>query len=131
MTGEACEYDSFGNYIFPQDRYANNLSILNAITAILTGNSLTAGNRLAIRSDIVLGGGRSGSRVKDLVGPANSVLKGSEGRIYITNELGQVIWDITSDRAKPVIPGKGFGPYEYGDVPSNFLDLINRVWGGN
>jgi hypothetical protein len=91
-----------------------------------------AGNEasLAIRSDIALSGGRSGAGVKNLTGPASSVLKGSEGRIFITNESGQVVWDVTAARAKPVIPGKGFGPYEYGDVPNNFLELITKVWGG-
>jgi hypothetical protein len=84
---------------------------------------------LAIRSDIVLGGGRGGGLVKNLTGPANSVLKGSEGRIFITNDVGKVIWDVTAQRAKPVIPGRGFGSFEYGDVSTEFLNLIKKVWG--
>jgi len=84
---------------------------------------------LALRSDIVLGGGRGGGLVKNLTGPANSVLKGSEGRILITNDAGKVIWDRFAARAKPVIPGKGFGSFDYGDVPQQYLDLINKIWG--
>ena len=70
---------------------------------------LTTLSSLSLRSDIILSGGRSGQLVKNLTGPSNSVLKGHRGRIFITNDLGQVVWDITSNRAKPVIPGKGFG----------------------
>ena len=89
------------------------------------------GNKLAIRSDIVLSGGRAGQFVKTLEGPANSVLKGSgsKNRIFITDDAGKVIWDITKDRAKPVIPGKGFGKFDYGKVSQEHLDLINKVWG--
>jgi hypothetical protein len=67
------------------------------------------GAKLALSSDIILSGGRSGQLVKNLTGPANSVLKGSGQRIFITDYLGRVIWDVTKDRAKSVIPGQGFG----------------------
>lgn len=70
----------------------------------------TGVSNLAIRSDIVLSGGRSGQLVKTLTGPANSVVKGGQGRIFITDKAGTVVWDITKDRAKSVIPGQGFGP---------------------
>jgi hypothetical protein len=37
-----------------------------------------------------------------------------------------VIWDITKDRAKSVIPGKGFGPKV---VPTQEqLNLLKQVW---
>jgi hypothetical protein len=82
---------------------------------------------LALRSDIVLSGGRSGQLVKNLTGPANSVLKGSGNRIYITDDAGKVIWDITKDRAKSVIPGQGFGPKV---APTQQqLDWHNKIWG--
>lgn len=82
---------------------------------------------LSIRSDIVLSGGRSGQLVKSLEGPANSVLKGGKGRIFITNDEGKVIWDITKDRAKSVIPGQGLGAKV---APTQEqLNLVNQVWG--
>jgi len=68
-----------------------------------------AKNILKFRPDIVLKGGRSGQLVKNLTGPANSVIRGGGNRIFITDDAGKVIWDITKDRAKSVIPGKGFG----------------------
>ena len=64
--------------------------------------------RLTIVDDLVLSGGRGGSRVKNLAGPPNSVIRGSQGRIYITNDRGQVVWDVTAARAKKVQPGEGF-----------------------
>ncbi len=95
------------------------------------GRVLRVLNRRAwtLRFDIQLSGGRSGQRVKDLVGPPNSVVKGNRGRLYITNESGQVIWDVTTNRIKPVLPGKGFGQYEYGTVPDELVDLVKRAWG--
>ncbi|MBL1181633.1 MAG: hypothetical protein HND27_11050, partial [Bacteroidetes bacterium] len=85
-----------------------------------------AGN-LAIRSDIVLSGGRSGQLVKNLTGPANSVIKGGQGRIFITDKAGKVIWDVTKDRAKSVIHGQGFGPKV---APTQEqLNLLKQVWG--
>jgi RHS repeat-associated protein len=96
----------------------------------LFGKSPAANPRgnLDVRSDIILSGGRSGQLVKTLEGPANSVVKGgSEGRIFITNDAGKVIWDITKDRAKSVIPGQGFGPKI---APTQEqLNLIKQVWG--
>ena len=61
------------------------------------------------RADIQLNGGRSGSAVKNLTGPPNSAVRGSEGRAFVTNEKGNVVLDITKDRVKPVNPGQGFG----------------------
>jgi predicted oxidoreductase (fatty acid repression mutant protein) len=84
-------------------------------------------SNLSIRTDIVLSGGRSGQLVKTLTGPANSVVKGSQGRIFITDKTGKVIWDITKDRAKSVIPGQGFGPKV---TPiQEHLNLLKQVWG--
>ncbi len=85
------------------------------------------GTNLALRPDIVLSGGRSGQLVKTLEGPANSVLKGGQGRIFITNDAGKVIWDVTKDRAKSVIPGQGFGPKV---APTQEqLNLLKQIWG--
>jgi hypothetical protein len=97
-------------------------------SSTVVGKAPAALSNLAIRSDIVLSGGRGGGLVKNLAGPANSVLKGSEGRIFITNDAGKVIWDVTANRAKPVIPGKGFGSFEYGNVSIEHLNLIKKVW---
>lgn len=85
------------------------------------------GGNLALRSDIILSGGRSGQFVKNLTGPANSVLKGSGNRIFITDDAGKVIWDITRDRAKSVVPGQGFGPKV--TPTQQQLDLLNKIWG--
>jgi predicted oxidoreductase (fatty acid repression mutant protein) len=63
---------------------------------------------LSLQKNVTLSGGRSGQYVKNLSGPPNSILKGSKRRIYITSAKGEVIWDITAERAKQVIPGKGF-----------------------
>ena len=90
-------------------------------------SGVKAGGNLALRSDIVLSGGRSGQLVKNLTGPANSATKGSGNRMFITNDAGKVIWDVTKDRAKSVIPGQGFGPKI---APSQqHLDLLIKLWG--
>jgi hypothetical protein len=93
----------------------------------LVSNTAKEVTNLALRSDIVLSGGRSGQLVKTLEGPANSVLKGSGNRIFITDDAGKVIWDITKDRAKSVIPGQGFGPKVTPNQQQ--LDLLNQIWG--
>ena len=84
-------------------------------------------SNLSIRKDIVLNGGRSGQLVKTLTGPANSVVKGGQGRIFITNSEGKVILDITKDRVKSVIPGRGFGPKV--TPTQEQLNLLKQVWG--
>jgi RHS repeat-associated protein len=66
-------------------------------------------NDPAIRPDVKVSGGRSGQNVKTTTGPPNSIIRGSGGRIYRTNDKGQIIADITKDRVKPVEPGGGFG----------------------
>ena len=91
------------------------------------GRAVKGGSNLALRPDIVLSGGRSGQLVKTLTGPVNSVVKGGQGRIFITDKAGKVIWDVTKDRAKSVIPGQGFGPKV---APSQEqLNLLNQIWG--
>lgn len=90
-------------------------------------NAAKGAGNLAIRSDIVLSGGRSGQLVKTLTGSANSVVKGGQGRIFITDKVGKVIWGVTKDRAKSVIPGQGFGPKV---APTQEqLNLLNQIWG--
>ena len=85
------------------------------------------GNALKLRPDIILSGGRSGQLVKNLTGPANSVLKGGGNRMFITDDVGKVIWDVTTNRAKPVVPGKGFGPKV--TPTQEQLNLLNKIWG--
>lgn len=81
---------------------------------------------VVLRPDVQLSGGRSGQHVKSLFGPKNSVVKGSNRRVYLTDDQGQVIADITADRTKPVIPGKGFG--EKRPPTDEELDWIARMW---
>ena len=71
-------------------------------------------------------GGRSGSDVKDLTGPPSSAIRGSPGRICITDSDGNVVLDVTADRAKPVTPGEGFGD-KRAPTPDE-LDLLNELW---
>src|SRR5207253_9733312 len=72
---------------------------------------LSPGVLIRLRPDIFLSGaGRSGENVKFLSGPSNSAVKSAaQGRVFVTNAKGQVILDITAQRAKPVTPGAGFG----------------------
>ncbi len=78
------------------------------------------------------GAGRSGAAVKNFVGPPNSVVRGaSPGRVFVTDDQGRVIFDITRDRVKPVVPGQGFVS---GDgrklVPTEAqLGWIDELWG--
>ncbi len=78
----------------------------------LLGRGAAAGAKAALRlrPDIVLSGGRSGELVKNLTGPANSVLRGGGERAFVTDAEGKVILDVTKTRVKQVIPGQGFGP---------------------
>jgi hypothetical protein len=101
-------------------------AVVKGITGLLSTAAKRATN-LAVRSDIALSGGRSGQLVKTLTGPANSVVKGGQGRIFITDKAGKVIWDVTKDRAKSVIPGQGFGPKV---APTQEqLNFLNQIWG--
>jgi RHS repeat-associated protein len=101
---------------------------LDVLTATEILRAANGGGNLAMRSDIVIKGGRSGQLLKNATGPANSVVKGgAEGRVLITNQKGQVIWDITKERAKSVIPGQGFG-YKVAPTQEQ-LNLIKQIWG--
>jgi len=105
----------------------NALSKTVAVTEAAGTAAAETASTVSIRTDIVLSGGRSGQLVKTLTGPANSVIKGGQGRIFITDDAGKVIWDITKDRAKSVIPGQGFGPKV---APTQEqISLLQQAWG--
>ena len=74
-----------------------------------------------------LSGGRSGENVKNLTGKPNSAIRGTGDQIYITNDKGQVIRDVTGDRVKEVIPGVGFGPKR--NPTEQELDLLDQLRG--
>ncbi len=95
----------------------------------LAGFARASVKELSIANNIVLSGGRSGSKVKTLTGPANSAIKGGNGRVFITNGDGQVILDVTKARAKPVTPGKGFGNKR--PPTQQELNLIDQIHGNN
>jgi hypothetical protein len=125
------------------DIQANGLSYANALQT-LGGAAGLGGNVLGVlgkarllkgapggpslRGDIALSGGRSGQNVKNLVGPPNSAVRGGGDRIFITNDKGQVILDITRDRVKSVTPGQGFGP-KRPHTPDE-LSLLDQLLGG-
>ncbi len=67
-------------------------------------------SKLKIDPQTVLSGGRGGGKVKSLIGPPNAAVRGGGQRVFVTNDKGQVILDITKNRVKPVTPGQGFGP---------------------
>ena len=54
-------------------------------------------------------GGRSGERVKDATGPPNSAIPTTGQSVWVTDGNGNVVVDVTPERAKPVTPGVGFG----------------------
>lgn len=79
------------------------------------------------------GAGRSGAGVKNFVGPPSAVVRGaSPGRIFVTDDEGRVIFDITRDRVKPVIPGQGFisGDGRKLTPTQEQLSWIDELWGG-
>jgi hypothetical protein len=82
---------------------------------------------IAPRPDLPpLSGGRSGQNVPGLTGPPNSAIPGGgNDRIFITDDNGNVVVDVTRDRAKPVIPGQGFGP-KRAPTPQE-LDLLDKM----
>jgi hypothetical protein len=43
-------------------------------------------------------GGRSGNNVPNITGPANSAIRGNNGRVYVTDVNGRVVLDITRER---------------------------------
>jgi RHS repeat-associated protein len=70
-------------------------------------------------------GGRSGEKVKDATGPPNSAIPSTGGSVWVTDGNGNVVVDVTPDRAKPVIPGVGFGDKR--SPTQGELDLWNQV----
>jgi len=74
----------------------------------------------------------SGAGVKNFVGPQNSVVRGaSQGRVYVTDDEGKVILDITRGRVTPVVPGRGFvaGDGRKLEPTRQQLDWIDQLWG--
>jgi len=110
------------------------MAILFSFLTVVVGESIVVGDvavaprRVALRSDVVLSGGRSGQNVKNLVGPPNSAVRGCGQRIFITNDKGEVILDMTRDRVKPVTPGQGFGP-KRPPTPDE-VSLLDQLLGG-
>jgi RHS repeat-associated protein len=86
------------------------------------------GQSPTIRPDIVLSGGRSGEKTKDLTGPANSAVRGGGERVFVTNDKGQVILDVTGSRVKVVTPGQGAGAKR--PPTAQELELLKAVLGG-
>ena len=73
-----------------------------------------------------LSGGRSGQNVSGLTGPPYSAIPATgEGRIYVTDENGNVVADITRGRTKPVVPGQGFGPKR--EPTPGEIDLLDKL----
>ena len=89
------------------------LQVLGQTSRLTTAGStgmLRAPGGVSLRGDVVLSGGRGGQKVKTLIGPPNSAVRGAGGnRAFVTNDKGEVILDITRKRVKPVTPGQGFG----------------------
>ena len=95
-----------------------------------------AGSELLPKVDDVFkfpGVGRSGAGVKNLVGPPNTIARGaSPGRVFVTDDQGRVIFDITRDRVKPGVPGQGFvsgDGRKLAPTPEQ-LGWIEELWGG-
>jgi hypothetical protein len=63
--------------------------------------------------------------VPGLTGPPNSALPGAPGRIYITDGNGNVVVDVTEERAKDITPGRGAGPKR--DPTPQELDLLEKM----
>jgi hypothetical protein len=88
-----------------------------------------SGSEIAPRPDYPpQSGGRSGENVKDASGPPNSAIPSTGGSVWITDGQGNVVVDVTPERAKPVTPGVGFG--EKRPPTKNELDLWDKVKGG-
>jgi RHS repeat-associated protein len=78
------------------------------------------------------GAGRGGKEVKNFVGPENAVVRGaSQGRVFVTDSQGRVILDVTRDRVKPVVPGRGFvaGDGRKLTPTPEQLGWIDKLWG--
>lgn len=56
-----------------------------------------------------LRGGRSGQQVPSLTAPPGSAVRAATpGRVFVPDEQGRVVLDLTRERAKEVLPGRGF-----------------------
>ena len=107
-----------------------------AVVVLATGVAANAGSKLLPKVDDVFrfpGAGRSGAGVKNFVGPPNTIARGaSPGRVFVTDDQGRVIFDITRDRVKPVVPGQGFisgDGRKLAPTPEQ-LAWIDELWGG-
>lgn len=66
--------------------------------------------------------------MQTLSGPPNSAIPSSTpSRIYITDDQGNVVADVTSDRVKQVVPGQSLVKGKEYDVPQSYVDLIDKV----
>jgi hypothetical protein len=75
------------------------------------------------------GAGRSGAGVKTLSG-RRTRWGASQGRVFVTDDQGRVVFDITRDRVKPVFPGQGFvsGDGRKLAPTSQQLGWIDELW---
>ena len=110
--------------------------VTHGVTKGMGGGAANAGSKLLPKVDNVFqfpGAGRSGAGVKNFVGPPNAIARGaSPGRVFVTDEQGRVIFDITRDRVKPVVPGRGFvsGDGRKLTPTSEQVGWIDELWGG-
>jgi len=81
-----------------------------------------------LRPDVALSGaGRSGENVKFLKGPPKSAVRSiAPGRVFVTDEKGQVVLDVTMERVKAVRPQIGFG--EKRPPTAVELSLVAKLW---
>ena len=59
-----------------------------------------------------------------LTGPPNSAILGGPGRIFITDEKGNVVVDVTGERAKEITPGRK--PSKRKPTPEE-LELLKKM----
>jgi YD repeat-containing protein len=136
IEGLGMHYYNSGSTLSDGDRWVSGgQATINAVATVFIGiagakitTSFGAAKSPSVRTDITLSGGRSGQNVKNLMAPENSIVRGTGGRVYVTNDKGQVILDITVERVKPVEPGKGFGPKRPPTIEE--LRWIERMHGG-
>jgi hypothetical protein len=80
------------------------------------------------RRDITLAGGRSGEKVRDLIGPPNSYVRRGGDGVFETDAQGRIIRDITLARVKvrhsnPAPSGKLFEVMRELDPPVSKEDI--------
>jgi RHS repeat-associated protein len=97
-------------------------------TRLGVGRVAKGEHHLELRRDVTISGGRGGGRLKSAVGPANSAVRGgAPGRVIVTDSQGRPALDITSDRVKQIVPGRGFDGPKRAPTPAE-LDLIQEMW---